>query len=362
MNFLAIAMMIIIYIAGNISPQKHWYVAFPGLIYPLVLMINAGFVIVWIIFRKYYFMFSLITIFLGYSYVQSFVQFSNISKPLPEKGENISLLSYNVKVFDIYNYGPKWELNFDQRNNIFRFLGENNFDIVCFQEFVHDKTGKFKTMDTLPTLMAAQNAHTGFTRSSRDINFFGLATFTRFPIIHQGQIDFPTQMGNLCIYTDMVTLTDTIRVYNVHFESIGLSPEDYMFVESMASRDRLDDREYLWQGGIRILKRLKDAFRQRARQVDIVKRHMLSSPYPVILAGDFNDTPASYTYRTLTHELKDAFLSGRGIGQTYIGAFPGFRIDYILHSQEFKALNFTTGPQKYSDHHPIWVWLNLGAP
>jgi len=104
---------------------------------------------------------------------------------------------------------------------------------------------------------------------------------------------------------------------------------------------------------------VKNAFHLRAEQVEMVAQHIEKSPYPVVLAGDFNDIPASWSYHQLTQHLNDAFKSGKGYGQTYIGSIPGFRIDYIMHSDEFSPYNFTTGDVEYSDHYPIWVWLNL---
>jgi endonuclease/exonuclease/phosphatase family metal-dependent hydrolase len=84
------------------------------------------------------------------------------------------------------------------------------------------------------------------------------------------------------------------------------------------------------------------------------------SPYPVIICGDFNDTPSSYTYHQLSEGLIDAFKeSGNGIGHTYGGALPSFRIDYILHDERFKSTRFNTIRSKFSDHYPITTSLKL---
>ena len=357
-NVLAIAGLMLVYAGTRISPQFFWPAALPGLFYPFLLLINIGFVLLWIIRQRLYFFLSLIAILAGYNHINSFMSYSDTERQLPSEGINIHVLSYNVRVFDLYNYGPQWELNYTNRNNIFRYLESGDFDIICLQEFVHDKSGAFKTLDTLPHLLNARYAHTGFTRSSRNINFFGLATFSAFPIANKGMITFPTRGGNLCIYTDIIIENDTVRVYNVHFESIGLSPEDYLFVENMTNVEQISDRDYFRQGSMRILNGLVNAYRQRAIQVEMVAEHITQCPYPVILAGDFNDTPHSYAYRKINQLLNDSFKSGRTTGQTYIWDLPGFRIDYIMHSKHFKPYNFKTGSQKYSDHFPVSVWLN----
>jgi endonuclease/exonuclease/phosphatase family metal-dependent hydrolase len=358
LNSIAVLILLMIYLSVRVSPEVFWPLAFLGLIYPLVLLINVGFVIIWLIRKKFYFLISVTAILIGYNHLSSFIQYTNTRKMPPEKGINLNVLSYNVRVFDLYNYGPQWQHNFTQRNNIFRFLDEKDFDIICFQEFVHDKTGAFKTADTLPRFLRARYAHTEYTRESRGLNYFGLATFSSFPIVSKGLIKFPTRAGNLCIYSDLKIGDDTIRVYNVHFESIGLSPEDYFFVENMVNVEQITDSKAFREGSMQVFRRLKSAFQQRAVQVELVAESIANSPYPVILAGDFNDTPFSYAYRVLTKNLNDAFRSGKGIGQTYIGSLPGFRIDYILHSENFIPYNFVTGSQKYSDHYPISVWLN----
>ncbi len=358
LNSLVVFVLILIYIGWKISPEIFWPIAFIGLTYPVVLFLNVMFVIIWILRGKFYFLISLLTILLGYGHVKNFVQWNNITRDLPENGVNIHILSYNVRVFDLYNYGPNWQPNFTNRDNIYGFLEQNDFDIICFQEFVHDETGAFKTLDTLPGILNASYTHTGFSKVSRNVNYFGLATFTRFPIVNKGKIEFPNRTGNQCIYTDIIVHQDTIRVYNVHFESIGLSPEDYLFVENITNVEQIADRNALRTGGLQILKRLKRAFQQRAMQVNLVAEHMENSPYPIILAGDFNDTPTSYAYQRINRNLSDAFRSGRGIGQTYMGNLPSFRIDYIFHSKDFSSYNFTTGSERYSDHYPISVWLN----
>jgi endonuclease/exonuclease/phosphatase family metal-dependent hydrolase len=359
LNILFVFALLIIYLSARVSPQTFWPLAFPGVIYPFVLIINVGFVVIWILRRKFYFLISLVVVLAGYSHVASFISYKRAKKQLPETGVNIHVLSYNVRVFDLYNYGPRWQLNFTERNKIYKFLKEKDFDIICFQEFVHDETGAFKTLDTIPRFLRTRYSHTGYTHESRGLNYFGLATFSSYPIVNRGIIKFPTRAGNLCIYSDIKIENDTIRVYNVHFESIGLSPEDYLFVENMINVEQITDRQILREGGLQILRRLKNAFQHRAIQVELLAESIANSPYPVILAGDFNDTPTSYAYRIMTRHLNDAFKSGKGIGQTYSGVLPGFRIDYILHSDDFVSYNFVTGEQKYSDHYPISVWLNL---
>ena len=58
----------------------------------------------------------------------------------------------------------------------------------------------------------------------------------------------------------------------------------------------------------------------------------MESPYPVVLAGDLNDSPMSYTCGHLRKgRVRDTFGVGDiGLGATHIGTVPGLRIDGIL--------------------------------
>ena len=114
------------------------------------------------------------------------------------------------------------------------------------------------------------------------------------------------------------------------------------------------ETEELKKNVLSIGKRLKNSFSKRAVQVEAIKIHINKSPYPVILCGDFNDTPNSYAYHKLSNGLKDAFVEqGVGLGRSYNGNFPSLRIDYILYSPELNIHSFNTKNVKLSDHFPI---------
>ena len=98
---------------------------------------------------------------------------------------------------------------------------------------------------------------------------------------------------------------------------------------------------------------MKSSYKKRAEEARVIKEHMQSSLYPIILCGDFNDTPLSYAYNTISENLKDAFKeSGKGIGQSFV-KLPALRIDYILHNESFKSYNYTKHKQKLSDHYAV---------
>jgi endonuclease/exonuclease/phosphatase family metal-dependent hydrolase len=103
---------------------------------------------------------------------------------------------------------------------------------------------------------------------------------------------------------------------------------------------------------------LKKGFVRRSVQAQVVKEHIRNSKYPVIVAGDFNDTPVSYTYRKIRNGLNDSFVtSGYGAGFTYKGNYPPNRIDYILYDNALINNHFDIVRVKYSDHYPIIAWF-----
>jgi endonuclease/exonuclease/phosphatase family metal-dependent hydrolase len=123
---------------------------------------------------------------------------------------------------------------------------------------------------------------------------------------------------------------------------------------------QFDEDESIKTGSRRIFDKLKTAFAIRASQVDNLSYSISQSPHPVILCGDFNDTPNSYAYQQLTANLKDAFMeSGKGFGNTYIGKLPSYRIDFILHDDHFASWNFYRELINLSDHYPVTCIIGM---
>jgi endonuclease/exonuclease/phosphatase family metal-dependent hydrolase len=161
---------------------------------------------------------------------------------------------------------------------------------------------------------------------------------------------------NTAIYSDIISCKDTLRVYNLHLQSIHLNRRNYTYLDSLFISSRENHLSEIKD----ISHHLKDAYIKRARQVDILSQHIKGSPYPVLVCGDFNDIPVSYTYRKLKGKLKDAFLSSNiGIGATYKRNTQSFRIDYIFHHPRYKSVNFRTDKVNWSDHLPVISELSM---
>lgn len=348
LNYIAVFLLCLGYAAPYVDPSQFWPIAFVGLALPYVILVNVFFVLLWAARGNGKLFISLIVIALGYKSVPNLIQLDFKNEEVPE--ETHSIMSFNVRVFDLY----LWTKEKTTRNQIFAFLEEEDPDILCLQEFYHaeqqDSNYNFKTLDTLVQFLSAKNYHFHITTTNKEFYHFGLITFSKYPILNKGIVPFEGLSDNASIYTDLKIDDDTVRIYNNHLASIKLDKYDYKAVQKM----RENKYGTNWENTQLLLQKIKGGFELRAGQAEAIRQHIDNSPYPVVVAGDFNDSPTSFAYQKIRGDLKDAFVeSGSGIGHTYIGDFPSFRIDYILHDKALSSYNFSTHDVQLSDHHPI---------
>ena len=356
LNMVFIILLLLSYAASKISPDKFWPMAFAGIAYPFLLSLNILFVVWWIIFRKRYFFLSLAAILAGYNQVRSTFAF-NFSEAKNNtaagSGDAMKVMTYNVRLFDLYN----WTHNFETREDIFRVLNRESPDILCLQEFYQSEETGFDNLERLKKELSAKNIHVVYSHTERKHDHWGIATCSVYPIIKKQTLRMGYRGGNLCLATDIVRGSDTIRVFNVHLESIRFMPEDYKFVENFGSDKETQELEK----SKRIMEKFRIAAQRRARQADTLKQEIKNSPYKVIVCGDFNDTPSSYTYHTVSRGLNDAFISsGSGMSGTYAGKLPSFRIDYILYDKSFSSSDYQVIHENYSDHYPVECLIETG--
>lgn len=355
LNVAAAWALLLAYLAARYSPADFSLLAFFGLGYPVILLINIVFAIYWGVLLRPQFFLSFVCIAIGFRTFDNFYHIRILSNRKAEAkmaaapDSVYKVMSYNVRLFDLYN----WSNNTQTRNNMFSLLQEESPDIVCFQEFYYEDSNEFNSLDTMVSFMKAKNIHVEVNTTVKKKNHFGIATFTTFPIINKGSIIFSHTSANRCLYTDMLINTDTVRVYNVHLQSIQFRKEDIAFLKNLTEEDGKKDVDEL-EGASTLMARMKKAYSRRAWQAEVISSHIRNCPYKVVVCGDFNDTPTSYTYNTMTKGLYDAFkVSSSGIGRTYIGRFPSFRIDYILHSKDIQSADFEVVPRELSDHYPV---------
>jgi endonuclease/exonuclease/phosphatase family metal-dependent hydrolase len=333
------------YLAVHINPEDFALPAFFGLAYPYLLLINIIIAIIWAMLLRFEALISVVIIAIGFTHFSNYIQ---LKKPSGNKTDSFKVLSYNVRLFNYFesNKGPTSE------KRVLEFLRTQNPDILCLQEFFvlgnpDQDEAAFKA-----GLSGKYYSHIKVLGSGKN-KYYGIATFTKFPIIRKGEIIHPGS-SSLSIYTDVLIGKDTFRIYNNHLQSFRLKRIERSFIDEMTSSQ---DKQAL--GEVKSISvSLKKGFVKRALQAQVVKEHINRSPFPIIVAGDFNDTPVSYSYRKIRKGLNDSFVnSGYGAGFTYKGNYPPNRIDYILYDNALNNSFFEIKKVKYSDHYPIIAYF-----
>lgn len=349
LTILCLGGLVLSYLSPYVHPNTFWLIPFFGLAYPIIILCTLVLLLIWAIARSRWFFVVLFFILIGGRL--HFRMYSPSFGKSNEKSENaIKILSYNVKNFDVYN--ASINKTFVNRDSIFAFLAREQADIVCFQEFyAQDEKDKFPTKDTMHTILNAKHYHERMSFNKRYKSYFGVAIYSKYPMITRGHIDFDESVSNsnnFCVFADIVKGLDTFRVYNTHFQSIKFQADDYEVFDQKEITGKTKSGIYS------MLKKLHTAYQKRAHQAEKVIEHMEQSPYEVIISGDFNDTPMSYVYNLFYSKFIDAFRnSSSGLGVTYAGKVPAGRIDYIFHSENILSSNFKIQKGIFSDHRAI---------
>jgi endonuclease/exonuclease/phosphatase family metal-dependent hydrolase len=344
------------FLAAYVRPDNNWLFAFAGLLFPYAVLANLFFVLIWMFLWKKLFLISLLALLICWNRLTNYIQLDKKEISERQDAQPIKLMSYNVQIFDLYNW-EKDRISM-KGQDILVLLSDQKPDFLCLQEYHAGKRNKVDMDDSIKTHTGLKYSHIAFVNKGGREMPYGIATFSRWPVIKKQVINFDENPINFCIFSDIVVNDDTVRLFNVHLESIRLSREDYLYVEELPRNT--DTQEIFSENSKKILRKFKRAYVNRTPQAIKVKEIINESPYPVIVCGDFNDTPSSYTYHHLSENLLDAFKeSGHGVGMTYAGSLPSFRIDYILHDLVFESINFETLKINYSDHYPITTGIVL---
>lgn len=339
-------------IAGQTDPKNDIWIAFAGLAYPFFLLANLIFVIFWAFRRR--FIFALVTLAimaLGWKPLNATYQFFGEEGSTVKESEHyVRLMTYNVHQFK--KYGENNDVS--TRDQIFKLLEDQNPDVICFQEFFTRRKGEFDLIDSVKKRLKLKHYYFVPTIDN-NYEAAGLAIFSRYPIDNKGEVPFSQVPGNGSIYADIKVGGQLFRIYNVHFQSISFQKEDYDYIDKVTTKMNTE-----YKSSRRIASMLKAAFERRSEQVKIMKVEMQKCKLPFVIAGDFNDTPASYCVTQITKSLKNAFIEkGSGFGKTYNGAFPNFQIDYIATTKDFDVINHHVSKEKLSDHFPVRSDLRL---
>lgn len=332
------------YLAVHVSPQVFALPALFGLAYPYLLLINIILVIIWAALLRYEAFISVVVIALGFTHLTNYIR---IGKPNGKKEGTFKVMSYNVRLFNSYE-----KQNSSSEQRVLTFLKKQQPDILMLQEFYIKGDPALEDAAFCNALGGKYYSHVKLIGNGKK-SYYGIVTYSKFPIVRKGEILHPGS-SSLSIFTDVIIQNDTFRIFNNHLQSFRLKRMEQSFFEEMATSDEKETLSKVMSLSVS----LKKGFINRAFQSEAVKAQVDYSPYPVIVAGDFNDTPVSYSYRKIRKGLLDSFVrSGYGAGFTYRGNYPSNRIDYILYDKSLESKYFEIIKVRYSDHYPVAAYF-----
>ena len=276
----------------------------------------------------------------------------------------LRLLSANVRIFNVY--AELRDPGYASSKAFIAWLADSPADVLCLQEFYNEPRGSrenglvFRSAEQLGS-GSARHAFVSTSLTNAIGAEFGLAIFSRFPIVRRGTIPFGKLTQNHAMWADLVRppapgrpCPDTVRIFNLHLQSMSLAEGDIVAASTT-------------KAGLRnkapgLLRRFRNGAVARARQTDTVLARVRRSPYPVLLAGDFNDLPYSYPYSQFAGALQNAWATvGLGLGATYHGRLPGLRIDHQFASRQWRVLGCRVHREiLWSDHFPVEGVYGLG--
>ena len=323
---------------------EHWLAGMVMISIPIAWLLNLGCVMLWLTSRPWRSWLSGVVLILGLILFGDRTFVWNSPTELIGSGIPLKVFSYNVQIFGLENYWERTNSSPRVRRTV-NYVLRYDAPVKCFQEFYnstnvpdYDLVRRFRRAGyRYSILLHPELAHV-------PEGHIGVAIFSIYPITNSGRQLFGGQNGIL--WAEVKVGNDTVRVINVHLQSMGIR------VGKVFSQDEMTGVRHETRG---VLSALRYGFIGRSGQVREVERHIRESRYPVIVTGDHNDTPYSVVYERLRRTLPNSFEdAGRGFGFTY-NRLPGFiRIDHQFHDPKLSMLNFETiNYIPYSDHYPI---------
>ncbi|MEI9956962.1 MAG: endonuclease/exonuclease/phosphatase family protein [Ferruginibacter sp.] len=352
-NIITVVFLLLACLVPFLNAGKHTFIALLGLVFPLLFLMVLCFFIYWLIRRSKWALLSVVALLL--SWQQVWVVFNwGFSKTfnVDKSPSTLRVFTWNLSAWGVTAKGK----NKNNTASMVDLIKSTNADVLCLEEFLYYNDEQYQ--DTIiPALKAMGYQYVYFAKKEYTGTFFkelhltGTEIMSKYPIINTATFIYNEEaVTEPLIYADIKVNDKTIRVFTTHLESVRFGDDDYEALHNFKNPVKINIRETRNAGG-----KLKRAYRKRALQAEFLHDKIIESPYPVIVCGDFNDVPSSFTYFTVKGNLQDAFLKkGAGFGRTFRFISPTLRIDYILADKKFDVTQYHVFDDvKYSDHYPV---------
>lgn len=325
-NVVVAVLLLFSFVLPYLPPKTFSVLSVLNLGVSFLIISNILFFIYWLVRIKRQMILSFVVLLLGYFMFGSLYKFS--SEKNIEDENNFKVMNYNVRLFNLYDWIPEDNIE----TKITSFIKAEVPDILSVQEYHPHKNIDLSFFKYKYEKLSGKKTK------------YGQAIFSQFPIVNSGSIEFPNT-GNNAVFADVVKNLDTIRVYNIHLESLHLNTN----VEDLKNED-----------SERLLKRIGNTFKMQQFQTELFLMHKEKCKYKMVVCGDFNNTAFSYVYRRIKGGLNDTFKeAGGGFGRTYDFKFFPIRIDFIFSDESFAVNGFKTYDERFSDHYPVMTTLSL---
>jgi endonuclease/exonuclease/phosphatase (EEP) superfamily protein YafD len=331
----------------HISPLPFWPIGFMAFTTPAPLVLNLLFLVYWLLMRSWAAILPLLVLGIAWDYYQRGLAFNPVEQTVPAHANSVRVLNYNVHSF---NNRLDEETGYQSSEEMIDWLTQHPADVLMLQEYFHLLTPPpgAEVLAVIPQFKKNNwDSYLSIIGEDNGWQEVGMVIFSRHPILNRGRILFGPDNWNHAMFADIKINEDTLRVYNVHLQS--------MEIDDKGVAAAVREGRHVRSQGKNTLKRLRDGFLFRSWQVDTLLSHISTSPYPVLVGGDMNDIPWSYTYEQFSKELTNSFqVRGSGWGTTYNGQIPFLRIDHQFFCDRLRIHDFTVHKEMpHSDHFPV---------
>jgi len=362
-NIIISLLMLLIYFIPNIPPHLIWLFHLLPLGFPILLLAELAFLVIWLLTKPRFSLVPVLTLVLSYKLLVSFVGF-HFASPKQTDRQILNVTSWNVHMFGFFVNNAMLD------PVMVKYAASLRSDIFCAQELVFSQdNGSPMTLENLKKRLGYRYVFAGNDSSfgvhsnvksqeAKKYHPFCLAIFSKYPIIASKKIQPLPEYNHTFIWADIKAGKDTLRIFNVHLQSLNFVKTDYEFIEKIDEQnvDAVSGK------GRNILTKMTQAGLQRAIQAQAVREEVMKSPYPVIVCGDLNDVPNSYAHQLMQQELTDAFShKGLGIGRTFRFLAPTLRLDYIFFTPTLFLRSIRVEESELSDHKPLTANFELQA-